>query len=300
MEEYRKQALDTPDLLAMLKQRGQVVGNDEAALQTLSVISYFRLACYFRPMEADKQTHEFREGTTLEQVLALYEFDTALRDLVFGSTRRIEVALRTRINHHFSRHHSPFWFTQVDLATDGHLFVENLGSVDRELHRSKEDFIKEHFARYDRPGFPPAWKTLETMSFGTLSKLYGNFISKPDKKAVAEDFGLPQHEFLISWMESLTSLRNFCAHHSRIWNRRYALKPQMPRTLAGGDWLTDFSFPPDKIYPQLCCIAYLLHSIDAQNTFTADLKALLTKYPTVDVAAKGFPAQVWNGEPLWR
>ena len=241
--EYNKQALDTPDLLALLKQRGLVITNEQEALKTLSIISYFRLACYFRPMEADKQTHKFREGSTLEQVMALYEFDTALRDMVFCATRQIEVALRTRINHHFSRNHSPFWFSQVDLATDGHLFAEHLSSVDRELRRSKEEFIKEHFARYDKPTFPPAWKTLETVSFGTLSKLYGNFAEKADKKAVAEDFGLPQHEFLNSWMESLTSLRNFCAHHSRIWNRRYALKPQMPKTLAGGDWLTDFSAP---------------------------------------------------------
>lgn len=296
--EYNKQALDTPDLLALLKQRGLVITNEQEALKTLSIISYFRLACYFRPMEADKQTHKFREGSTLEQVMALYEFDTALRDMVFCATRQIEVALRTRINHHFSRNHSPFWFSQVDLATDGHLFAEHLSSVDRELRRSKEEFIKEHFARYDKPTFPPAWKTLETVSFGTLSKLYGNFAEKADKKAVAEDFGLPQHEFLNSWMESLTSLRNFCAHHSRIWNRRYALKPQMPKTLARGDWLTDFSFPPDKIYPQLCCIAYWLNAIEQKNTFVADFKALLTKYPTVDTAAMGFP-RGWQQEPLW-
>ena len=285
-------------MLALLKQRGLVITNEQEALKTLSIISYFRLACYFRPMEADKQTHKFREGSTLEQVMALYEFDTALRDMVFCATRQIEVALRTRINHHFSRNHSPFWFSQVDLATDGHLFAEHLSSVDRELRRSKEEFIKEHFARYDKPTFPPAWKTLETVSFGTLSKLYGNFAEKADKKAVAEDFGLPQHEFLNSWMESLTSLRNFCAHHSRIWNRRYALKPQMPKTLAGGDWLTDFSFPPDKIYPQLCCIAYWLNAIEQKNTFVADFKALLTKYPTVDTAAMGFP-RGWQQEPLW-
>lgn len=296
--EYNKQTLDTPDLLALLKQRGLVITNEQEALKTLSVISYFRLACYFRPMEADKQTHKFREGSTLEQVMALYEFDTALRDMVFCAIRQIEVALRTRINHHFSRNHTPFWFSQVDLAIDGHLFADNLSSVDRELRRSKEEFIKEHFARYDKPTFPPAWKTLETVSFGTLSKLYGNFAEKADKKAVAEGFGLPQHEFLNSWMESLTSLRNFCAHHSRIWNRRYALKPQMPKTLAGGDWLTDFSFPPDKIYPQLCCIAYWLNSIDQKNTFVADFKALLTKYPTVDTAAMGFP-RGWQQEPLW-
>ena len=299
MENYNKIALDTPDLLAMLKQRGLQVPNEQEALQTLSSVSYFRIACYFRPMEINKQTHEFREGATLTQVLELYKFDTDLRDMVFGATRQIEVTFRSRVNHHFSRSHTPFWFTQVDMATNGHLFAEHLSSVDRELHRSKEEFIKEHFERYDRPSFPPAWKTLETVSFGTLSKLYQNFYDKANKKAVAEDFGLPQHEFLNSWMESLTSLRNFCAHHSRIWNRRYAVKPQMPRTLAGHKWLTFFSFLPDKIYPQLCCIAYLLNAIDSQNTFSNDLKRLLKKYPSIDVAAMGFP-KGWKKEPLWK
>lgn len=297
--EYNKIALDTSDLLAMLKQRGLQILDEQEALQTLAVVSYFRLACYFRPMEIDKQTHVFRQGATLDQAMELYKFDTALRDLVFGATRQIEVALRSRVNHHFSRSHTPFWFTQVDMATDGHLFTEHLSSVDRELHRSKEEFIKEHFERYDKPSFPPSWKTLETVSFGTLSKLYQNFYDKADKKSVAEDFGLPQHEFLISWLESLTVLRNLCAHHARIWNRRYALKPQMPKTLSDHKWLTDFSFPPDKIYPQLCCIAYLLNAIDSQNTFIHGIKQLLQKYPSVDVAAMGF-TKGWNKEPLWK
>ena len=298
MREYNKQSLDTPDLLNILKRRGLVIADEQAALQLLSYISYFRLASYFRPLEKDSQTHEFRQGATLEQVLTIYEFDTILRDIVFSAARRIEVALRTRINYHFSRMYTPFWFTQIDLATDGHLFVEHLSSVDREIRRSKEDFIKEHFAKYDKPDFPPAWKTLETVSFGTLSKLYSNFAKKAEKKAVAEDFGLPQHEFLISWMESLTSLRNFCAHHSRIWNRRFAVKPQIPRVLAGKAWISDFSFPPDKIYPQLCCIAYWLNAIDPKNTFASDIKALVAKYPTVDPAAMGCP-QGWQSEPLW-
>ncbi len=71
MANYTKQALDTPDLLAMLKQRGLVVIEDNTALKTLSFISYFRLACYFRPLEADKQTHTFYNGTTLDFVAEL-------------------------------------------------------------------------------------------------------------------------------------------------------------------------------------------------------------------------------------
>ena len=104
---------------------------------------------------------------------------------------------------------------------------------------------------------------------------------------------------MISWLESLTSFRNFCAHHSRIWNRRYAVKPKMPRRMKGNDWLTDFSFQPDKLYPQLSCIAYMLNSIDSQNPFTSDIKALLAKYPSVDPTAMGF-VKDWQNEPLWK
>ena len=172
-------------------------------------------------MEIDKQTHVFRQGASLDRAQELYKFDTALRDLVFSATRQIEVALRSRVNYHFSRHHTPFWFAQVDI------------------------------------------------------------------------------EFLISWLESITVLRNLCAHHARIWNRRYALKPQMPKALVDHKWLSDFSFPPDKIYPQLCCIAYLLNAIDVQNTFSKDIKRLLWKFPSVDAAAMGFP-KGWMKELLWK
>lgn len=42
--DYTKIALDTPDLLAMLKQRGLQISDEQEALQTLAVVSYFRLA----------------------------------------------------------------------------------------------------------------------------------------------------------------------------------------------------------------------------------------------------------------
>ncbi|WP_300900975.1 Abi family protein [uncultured Bacteroides sp.] len=38
--------------------------------------------------------------------------------------------------------------------------------------RFKEEFVQEYFAKHDNPQFPSAWKTLEHVSFGTLSKLY--------------------------------------------------------------------------------------------------------------------------------
>ena len=122
---------------------------------------------------------------------------------MFKAVQRLEIALRTKIIQEFSLAHGPFWFFDTSLADDEHKFIENMNSIDRELQRSKEDFIKEHRRNYDKPIFPPAWKTLELASFGTLSKLYYNFSDKKLKKRVARQFNLPQHKVLESWMRSV-------------------------------------------------------------------------------------------------
>ncbi len=45
--------MDLPDQIAVLKSRGLIVEDDSFALHKLDYISYYRLANYWRPMEAD-------------------------------------------------------------------------------------------------------------------------------------------------------------------------------------------------------------------------------------------------------
>lgn len=75
-----------------------------------------------------------------------------------------------------------FWFINPDLAVDKHKFAENLSSLDRELQRSKDDFIKEHYVKYGNEDFPPAWKLIDLTSFGCLTKLYFNFANGAAKR----------------------------------------------------------------------------------------------------------------------
>ena len=46
-------------------------------------------------------------------------------------------------------------------------------------------------------------------------------------------------------------------------------------------------------------ILYLLQTINPNNTFVTRFKSLLDKYPSVDIAAMGFPSGSWQDEPLW-
>ncbi len=178
------------------------------------------------------------------------------------------------------------------------LFEENLSHINKELKRSREDFISEHFAKYTSPLFPPVWKTLEVVSFGTLSKLFENFSDKHIKKTIAREFNLPQHIYLESWIKSIAVLRNCIAHHSRIWNRKFPLKPQLPQRL-NGQWVDCSQMSRAKLYAQLCCLAYLQNHIHPGNDFKLQLKSLLKAHPNVDVAAMGFPAG-WGNDPLWK
>jgi abortive infection bacteriophage resistance protein len=294
--EYNKPALSINDQLAVLKQRGLAINTPADAEHFLNNVSYFRIAAYLHIFEQPDRT--FKSGASFEQAATLYSFDVELRKLLFGAVQRIEIALRSRVIHQFSLEHGPFWFLDVSLATDKRKFSENLATLQRELERTKEEFIKEHTAKYGNTSFPPAWKMLELVSFGCLTRLYRNFADTPVRKRIARSFGISKPEALESWMVAINVLRNHCAHHARVWNRNLPNRPQLPSVMRN-PWVNVSGIAPTSLYAILCCITYWLNGIDSQSTFVADLKALLAKYPSVRPSAMGFPKD-WEQEPLWQ
>ena len=295
---YTKQTMTLAEQIRTLQTRGLIIEDEATAVEVLERVSYFRLADYWRPLESDATTHQFAEGSRFVDVVTCYNFDKELKALLFTAIQTIEVAVRAKVIKHFSPAFGPFWFMDETLALNVGHFQSNLAHVRTEVARSKETYIKEHFRKYDEPDLPPVWKTLEVVSFGTLSKLIGNFADSEAKNLVAEDFRLPQYLVLESWLESLTALRNYIAHHARIWNRRFPQKPELLRR-SRYDWIADRPRQPFKIYSILCCIAYWLNAIDKDNSFVEDFKALLGKYSNINLSSMGFPAS-WGQESLWR
>lgn len=274
------------------------MSDEDMAIKQLASISYFRLASYWKLYETDTVTHQFINGTRLEDVVSLYNFDKELRTIIFTAIQDIEVALRTRIIHFFSLEHGAFWFMDATKFNNLSIFNACLENIQNELSRSREEFLQEHFARYDSPSMPPVWKTLEVVSFGNLSKLYANMKDNDVKKKVAKSMGLPKYEYMESWMRSITVLRNCCAHHGRVWNRRYPTMPQMPARLPLA-WADTSRVRPMKLYAQLCVILYLEQSIVPNSNIKDKLLKLLADYPQVSVRRMGFP-NGWENEPLWQ
>ena len=80
--------------VARLQSRGMDVGDLASAEETLRRINYYRLSGYwypFRQKSTDGRTDTFYPGTTLADVVALYEFDARLRAATFTALAPIEL-----------------------------------------------------------------------------------------------------------------------------------------------------------------------------------------------------------------
>ncbi|UPK68886.1 Abi family protein [Chitinophaga filiformis] len=298
---FNKPAFSIQDQIKLLSARGLLIKDIALAEHWLTHVGYYRLAGYWQIFQTDGRLHTFAVNTTFEQIVELYNFDRELRMLVYDAIERIEVSLRTIMVQYMSLVYGPYWFVNAGLAHYPDHYEENKLKIEEEIGRSKEQFIVHHDEVYGKSNFPPAWKTMQVLSLGTLSKVYSNISTAlPEKNQIARSFGLPNYVYFVSWMQSVTILRNLCAHHSRICNRMYDFVPQRLSTMPY-PWIS--RLPANMhfsrmLYNQLCSLKYLLDRVCHGNTFSARLHALIALHPGIAVRQMGF-VDDWNKEPLW-
>ena len=298
---YNKPAVSFSDQVKKLKRRGLLFRDEHKAEQILSRISYYRLRAYTYPFQDNSNPeHPFKIKIYFETIIDLYKFDSQLRLLIFDALEKIEIALRTQIIYQWAMTNGSHWQTNIRLFRDQERFYEHKKSLEKEISRSDETFIKHYKKKYTEPPQPPAWISLEVASFGTLSKLYQNLINGEEKKAVAKSFKLPNPLFLENWMLCFSNLRNICAHHGRLWNRRLVAIPKLPYNV-NGIFLTKKEIEtiyPNKIYGNLCIINYMLSEINSANNFRQKLVRLMDNCPLDQEKEMGF-LEGWREHPLW-
>lgn len=63
---YTNRAITTEQQIDILKERGLLIDDVERAVKALDIISYFRLAGYWRHFEADHTTHQLEKVVVLQ------------------------------------------------------------------------------------------------------------------------------------------------------------------------------------------------------------------------------------------
>ncbi|MBU3641413.1 Abi family protein [Polynucleobacter sp. Fuers-14] len=297
---YQKPSTTIQEQIAIMRNRGLIVVDEIYARQYLEFIGYFRLAGYALPFQLNYNadgTHEFLPNTRFEDVVDLYVFDRKLRLLVIDALERIEVAVRATISWQMSERIGAHWYldgTPFFPGFDHDDFLDRLKKDIGHDHSRKavrQIFIQHYYDKYTDPALPPSWMVFEVLSLGTVSKIFKN-LAREYQKPIAKEYELDVSIFA-SWLHALSYLRNLAAHHQRLWNRRYTIRPAVARKVAN-----DLS-QQDRFYAQVVMIQVLLKKISPGTVWGARLLDLFNEYPSIEIKRMGFPEN-WNSRDIWQ
>ena len=260
-----KQFLSFKQQAKLLSSRGMDVGELESAAEELRLVNYYRLSGYwysfrkFGPAQSDPRQSDFFSGTTLRDVMKLYQFDASLRAATFAALAPIELSIRALVGH-------------------------ELGEVDECAHLKPSALSSR----------APVWAAVEVLDWGGLTRLYG-FSPRNVQNRVANAYGLsaPQLE---SWLKSLNVVRNVCAHHGRLFNRVFALMPKLPAV--GRYPELDEAGPFTRTFGQLSLIQFMLREQGTRATMLPAVLRSFPAVRAVPLSHLGAPGD-WSDLPLW-
>ena len=190
---YNKPSLPIADQIALLQRRGMAINDVRSATHYLQHLSYYRLRAYWLTFEVPSATigdHQFRAGTTFEQIIDLYSFDRDLRLLVLSGIERIEVSFRGVWAHRLATVYGPHGYLNDAIYSSQKTFVKQANNFIREVEQSKETFIKHYCGKYTNPELPPVWAAAELLSLGSLSKWIELLKHRADRVAIATTYSL--------------------------------------------------------------------------------------------------------------
>ena len=287
---YTKPALTYDDQLALLESRGLTLGNLDRARRWLVRVGYYRLSAYFLPFKI-LGTDNFQPGATFDQVTDLYKFDAGLRLLFMQVIDRVEVAIRATITYELAHSLGPFGYADPNNFAPSYDHRQFMGLLAYEEKRATELFVSHYRSKYTSEPYLPIWMVTELVSFGALSKLTENSRASI-RKRIAKEYRTVEPAF-ISWMHTLTSVRNLCAHHNRLWNRELPVPPVLPH-----DWIVT-GLTNERLYCVAVILNHLLRIVAPKSQWRDRLKAQFAKHPAIDRVAMKFPAK-WEEHPDWK
>ena len=306
---YGKPFLAPSDLVTKMVGNGLTVAVPAQAEDFLKSNNYYRFKVYLRPYLTSRNAKTFVPGSDFDSAVQLYRFDEELRSFVLGLTSLVEVRFRHVMDQRLTAFtNDPFWYLRPEPYKK--FPHRTLGLLQGSFDGSKEEFAK-HYQRTYHSGvggqynfLPPFWIASEVLTVGQLHKLVQAFdksyfaSSVPsgtnELDALAKDFGAFNIGHLTLWLEYVRNLRNWSAHHSRLWNRHMAEPPNIHRNLAVP------TTSRHLLYHNLAMLRVMLTSQGQPDGVKSAMLSLFAKFPVAEAEKHrmGFPLK-WATDPFW-
>lgn len=292
---YQKPFKTVAEQIVLLEGRGLVVDIDISAFTAfLCSVNYYRFTGYAIPFQIDRE--HFSKGAKVSDILALYEYDRKLRDLLFEALEVIELNFRTIFAREVARVHGPLGYLDAANFTDAAKHTQAIARLQDEFDRSKEKCVLHFKATY---ADPPIWSVVEIASFGTLVHLF-RMMMPAEQNMIASAYGY-QGNYTASYIQHLCVLRNLCAHHGRLydhqWYYRFSALPEW-KGLAVPKW-RPFFYQCALVYRFLKPTESFVFDRDEWKQRLCNVMQTIPRNPVFDAKARAAIPDNPISSPFW-
>lgn len=309
-KQYDKPYLSLNEQIEKLKSRGLFIEDTTSAKHYLSIVGYYRLSSYsyrFETKTSDgKRSHHFQKDTQFSDIVKIYVFDQKLRLLMLEALERLEVAARATWAHALSEKCGSHAFMNVANFRNSKEFSASLRTLEKEVERSSRlnKEIAHYIKTYEAPNLPPIWMVVSLMSFGELLRWINNTKSTTIRLKVAQRCGFPNIDLFTGVTRSLTTVRNICAHHCRLWDNRLLTRmPLIKKNLCAPmqSVLTKSGIESDnRMYNCIVVLAHILLQLNHDSSWVKRVSNLVrTNLTEKEQSLMGFPEN-WETIDLWK
>jgi len=289
-------------VLSLEEQADLIIGRGlnadrEHLIKCLRTVGYYRLCGYWHHLKQPNDS--FLPGSDFEPVWVAYNFDRRLRLVVMDAIEHVEIAIRCEVYTQIVLRFGPFG--HLDPANFPHAkpgqHEEMISRLRNEALRSKEIFVQHFKAKYDEFPDLPLWAAAQISTFGIVLTMLNT--SGPEiRPLIAKQYKL-QDTLFSSWLLTLNSTRNICAHHARLWNRELGLKPKVPDPKNAPDWHGPLGPKNNRIFFVLTMLRLLLRAIAPHSDWRQRVFDLFDAFPTIPLDPMGMHPR-WRDHPLWQ
>lgn len=245
-----------------------------------------------KPLRLD----DFQPGTRFDATVQLYRFDKQLRLLMLDAIETVEVHLKTVVAHELGRTDNmaytsaafiePRW-EEIKTGFAVSKWDAWQSRQQKKLDECDEECIAWHRLKNQAI---PFWVAVEAWDFGTLSMYFQLLRRKPQGWILAR-LGIEDAKAFKSWLRELNTLRNRCAHHTRIWNQSSSNLISLPSDEPYFQGLALDSNARKRLYGLIAVLWFLLQRIEPGTTWirqVADLINTKPRMPGCTFSSMGF------------
>lgn len=209
---------------SLIQDKGLVVNDRAAALDTLRHISYFALISgYKRPFRENGREGKYREGVRFEDIVNLYKFDVRLSAVYLRHLLTVERHLKSLYGYHFAKMFGETEEAYTDPANyEGddrgisYLIRTLTNHANNYVEQEEHDYIDHYQRNYKSV---PIWVLMHAVTFGELQHMFE--YAKPQLRDVicTELPGMKSRD-LARVLQFLVRIRNTCAHAEPLYDLR--------------------------------------------------------------------------------